>query len=303
MNAVTAASCLLVAGFSFYLYGSDVLSSLLRVSVTDSSMPEPGAAPRRSPQGVPYSDLPHIVNADGLHLFCRYWEPTGQPRALVFIAHGAGEHCGPYDEMAQRLKELSLLVFAHDHVGHGQSEGDRMTIKDFQIYIRDSLQHIDLMKSRHPDLPVFIVGHSMGSVGMNVSVKFETKASPPWLLLFLSCQVEAYDADELNYHGGMRVSFAMQLMAAVERMQREVPSISWPFLLLHGDADKLCDIRGSRMMYDNSQSTDKKIKIYEGGYHALHHDLPEVAESVLKELTSWITEHIPAATSQEAQGS
>lgn len=36
-----------------------------------------------------------------------------------------------------------------------------MNIKDFQVYIRDSLQHIDLMKSRHPDLPIFIVGHSM----------------------------------------------------------------------------------------------------------------------------------------------
>lgn len=36
-----------------------------------------------------------------------------------------------------------------------------MNIKDFQFYVRDSLQHIDLMKSRHPDLPVFIVGHSM----------------------------------------------------------------------------------------------------------------------------------------------
>lgn len=46
-------------------------------------------------------------------------------------------------------------------VGHGQSEGDRMNIRDFQVYIRDSLQHIDLMKSKHPDLPIFIVGHSM----------------------------------------------------------------------------------------------------------------------------------------------
>ena len=36
-------------------------------------------------------------------------------RALVYIAHGAGEHCGPYDEIAQRLKELSMLAFAHDH--------------------------------------------------------------------------------------------------------------------------------------------------------------------------------------------
>ncbi|KAE8293215.1 Solute carrier family 26 member 6 [Larimichthys crocea] len=85
------------------------------------SMPEPGDAPRLSPQGVPYTDLQHIVNADGLHLFCRYWEPAGPPRALVFIVHGAGEHCGPYDEIGQKLKELSLLVFAHDHggsVGH-----------------------------------------------------------------------------------------------------------------------------------------------------------------------------------------
>ena len=36
-------------------------------------------------------------------------------RALVFVAHGAGEHCGPYDEIGQTLKEQSLLVFAHDH--------------------------------------------------------------------------------------------------------------------------------------------------------------------------------------------
>lgn len=82
MNAVTAATCLLAAGVSCYLYGSDVLLSLLRVSVADPSMPEPGAAPRRSPQGVPYTDLQHIVNADGLHLFCRYWEPADPPRSV-----------------------------------------------------------------------------------------------------------------------------------------------------------------------------------------------------------------------------
>lgn len=84
MNAATAATCLLAAGLSCFLYGSDLLSSLLlRVSVAEtSSMPEPGAAPRRSPQGVPYSELRHMVNADGLHLFCRYWEPDGPPRSV-----------------------------------------------------------------------------------------------------------------------------------------------------------------------------------------------------------------------------
>ncbi|XP_034065305.1 monoglyceride lipase isoform X1 [Gymnodraco acuticeps] len=337
MNAATTASCLLVAGVSYYLYGSDVLMSLLRVFSADSSMPEPGAAPRRSPQGVPYSDLQHLVNADGLHLFCRYWEPAGPPRALVYIAHGAGEHCGPYDEIAQRLKELSMLAFAHDHVGHGQSEGERMNVKDFQVYIRDSLQHVDLMKSRHPGLPVFIVGHSMGGaisilmacerpsefsgvVLIAPMVQMNPDSATPFKVFMAKVlnhmlpsltlgaidskwvsrdmkQVEAYDADELNFHGGMRVSFAMQLMGAAARIEREIPSISWPFLLLHGDTDKLCDIRGSKLMHENAASSDKKFKVFEGAYHALHHDLPEVSESTLKEVTGWITDRIPAVTS------
>lgn len=38
-----------------------------------------------------------------------------------------------------------------------------MNIKDFQVFVRDSLQHVDAMKARHPDLPVFILGHSMVS--------------------------------------------------------------------------------------------------------------------------------------------
>ncbi|XP_026189345.1 monoglyceride lipase isoform X1 [Mastacembelus armatus] len=343
MNTVTAATCLLVAGFSCYLYGTDVLLSLLRVSVADPSMPEPGASPRRSPQGIPYTDLQHIVNADGLHLFCRYWEPTGPPSGLVFIAHGAGEHCGPYDEIAQRLKDLSLLVFAHDHVGHGQSEGDRMNIKDFQLYIRDSLQHIDMMKSRYPNLPVFIVGHSMGGaisiltacerpsdfagvVLIGPLVQMNPDSATPFKVFLAKIvnhvlpslslgsinskwvsrdqtQVEAYDADELNFHGGMRVSFGMQMMGAVARIEREIPSIRWPFLLLHGDADKLCDIRGSKMMYENAPSSDKQLKVYEGAYHALHRDLPEVIESVLKEVTSWIQEHLSASTPSQQQTS
>ncbi|KAK7884611.1 hypothetical protein WMY93_027734 [Mugilogobius chulae] len=99
-------------------------------------------------------------------------------------------------------------------------------------------------------------------------------------------QVEAYDSDELVHHGGVRVSFGMQLMNAVTRIEREVPNIHWPFFILHGDADRLCDIRGAHMMYETAPSSDKKLKVYEGAYHALHHDLPEVAESVLKESVS-----------------
>ncbi|KAF7249748.1 Monoglyceride lipase [Varanus komodoensis] len=79
-----------------------------------SRMPEE-SSPRRTPQNVPYQDLPHLVNADGQHLFCRYWKPAASPRGLVFVAHGAGEHCCRYDDLAQMLTGINFFVFAHDH--------------------------------------------------------------------------------------------------------------------------------------------------------------------------------------------
>ncbi|KAI1892196.1 hypothetical protein AGOR_G00130830 [Albula goreensis] len=300
--------------------------------VLGTTMPESGVD-RRSPQGVPYTELQHIVNADGQHLFCRYWEPEGPPRALVFVAHGAGEHCGPYSDLAQALSAHSLLVFSHDHVGHGRSEGERMVIEDFQIYIRDSLQHVDMMRGRHPHLPVFIVGHSMGGaisiltacerpndfagvVLIAPMVQMNPESATP-MKVFLAkvlnhvmpslClgsieskwisrdpkEVEAYDKDELNYHGGLRVSFGMQLLSAARRIERAIPDIAWPFFILHGDADKLCDISGSQLLLENAKSTDKRLKVYEGAYHALHHDLPETVDSVRQEVITWITERLP----------
>lgn len=103
MNALTAVTCLLAAAVSCYLYGSDILLSLLRVSVSEASMPEPEAGPRRSPQGVPYSDLEHIVNADGLYLFCRYWEPNSPPRS---VENGAGTSLRVAVMSDQREREM-----------------------------------------------------------------------------------------------------------------------------------------------------------------------------------------------------
>ncbi len=73
--------------------------------------------------------------------------------------------------------------------------------------------------------------------------------------------MEVYDTDQLNYHGGLRVSFGMQLMEAAARIKRELPKITWPFFILHGEADKLCDIKGSHLMYNEAKSTDKRLKV------------------------------------------
>ncbi|XP_040851249.1 monoglyceride lipase isoform X2 [Ochotona curzoniae] len=323
-------------------------------------MPEE-SSPRRTPQNVPYRDLPHLVNADGQYLFCKYWKPTGTPKALVFVSHGAGEHCGRYEELAQMLVGLHLLVFAHDHVGHGQSEGERMVVSDFHVFVRDVLQHVDLLQKDHPGLPVFLLGHSMGGAiailtaaerpghfaGM-VLISPLVLASPesattfkdypkivkgmvektsrlimvwtPLLLWVLAAkvlnlvlpnlslgpidssvlsrnktEVDLYNADPLICRAGLKVCFGIQLLNAVSRVERALPKLTLPFLLLQGSADRLCDSKGAYLLMESAKSQDKTLKIYEGAYHVLHKELPEVTNSVFHEINAWISQRTAAA--------
>uniref|UniRef100_A0ABI0P1Y8 Monoglyceride lipase n=1 Tax=Bos taurus TaxID=9913 RepID=A0ABI0P1Y8_BOVIN len=312
--------------------------------------------PRLTPQNVPYQDLPHLVNADGQHLFCRYWRPLSAPRALVFVSHGAGEHCGRYDELAQMLVGLGLLVFAHDHVGHGQSEGERMVVSDFHVFIRDVLQHVDAVQKDYPGLPVFLLGHSMGGAiciltaaerpghfsGM-VLISPLVVANPESATLFKDppkileevfqltgrtivswmpaslwvfaakvlnlvlpnmslgridssvlsrnkTEVDIYNTDPLVCRAGLKVCFGNQLLNAVSRVERALPKLTLPFLLLQGSADRLCNSRGAYLLMESAKSQDKTLKIYEGAYHILHKELPEVTSSVFREINTWVSQ-------------
>ncbi|XP_011826681.1 monoglyceride lipase isoform X7 [Piliocolobus tephrosceles] len=269
-----------------------------------SRMPEE-SSPRRTPQSIPYQDLPHLVNADGQYLFCRYWKPTGTPKALIFVSHGAGEHCGRYEELAQMLMGLDLLVFAHDHVGHGQSEGERMVVSDFHVFVRDVLQHVDSMQKDYPGLPVFLLGHSMGGAiailtaaerpghfaGM-VLISPLVLANPESATTF---KVDIYNSDPLICRAGLKVCFGIQLLNAVSRVERALPKLTVPFLLLQGSADRLCDSKGAYLLMESAKSQDKTLKIYEGAYHVLHKELPEVTNSVFHEINMWVSQRTATA--------
>lgn len=105
-----------------------------------------------------------LPNSAGIELFCRLWKPTeSSPRAVVFLAHGYGEHIAYYEGLATTLVKESYLVFAHDHVGHGQSGGVRVHIDSVDDYVKDVVAHFEKVAQEVPaDLPRFIVGHSMG---------------------------------------------------------------------------------------------------------------------------------------------
>ncbi|XP_007983652.2 monoglyceride lipase isoform X5 [Chlorocebus sabaeus] len=262
-----------------------------------SRMPEE-SSPRRTPQSIPYQDLPHFVNADGQYLFCRYWKPTGTPKALIFVSHGAGEHCGRYEELAQMLMGLDLLVFAHDHVGHGQSEGERMVVSDFHVFVRDVLQHVDSMQKDYPGLPVFLLGHSMVLAAKVLNLVLPNLSLGPIDSSVLSrnkTEVDIYNSDPLICRAGLKVCFGIQLLNAVSRVERALPKLTVPFLLLQGSADRLCDSKGAYLLMESAKSQDKTLKIYEGAYHVLHKELPEVTNSVFHEINMWVSQRTATA--------
>ncbi|XP_028335503.1 monoglyceride lipase isoform X20 [Physeter macrocephalus] len=99
-------------------------------------------------------------------------------------------------------------------------------------------------------------------------------------------EVDVYNADPLICRAGLKVCFGIQLLNAVSRVERALPKLTLPFLLLQGSADRLCDSRGAYLLMESAKSQDKTLKIYEGAYHILHKELPEVTSSVFREINT-----------------
>lgn len=109
--------------------------------------------------------LSQVRTKDGLNLQVRTWAPEGEPRAVVLVVHGVGEHAGRYQRYADTLTAAGALVLAPDHRGHGRSEGIRGHVDGFATYVSD-LEAV--LREGRPgglaELPLFVLGHSLGGL-------------------------------------------------------------------------------------------------------------------------------------------
>lgn len=98
-------------------------------------------------------------------VFSRLWEPSA-PRAVLQIAHGMSEHSARYEDFAVFLVSHGFAVCMNDHAGHGKSADIKgyFAKKDgWGCLLRDMNRLEKEMRARYPGLPVFLMGHSMGS--------------------------------------------------------------------------------------------------------------------------------------------
>lgn len=122
------------------------------------------------------------------------------PLGAVQVIHGMREHSGRYTDFANFLKEHGYSVFLSDHPFHGSSTMEGINIqadKDFfKTAVDEQLNYSKNIKSRFPDLPLFVLGHSMGSFILQKYMQLQNPASG----YILSGSCGKREISKIGYH-------------------------------------------------------------------------------------------------------
>lgn len=270
-----------------------------------------------------------FTGLDGLCLFSKTWRPGGQdPRAILVIIHGAGEHIGRYPHLVEALVAAGYMAAGYDQRGHGRSEGQRGHINTWEEYRADLDRFLEHVRSSDPGRPVFVFGHSMGSLvaldylqrrsadlagaiisGTSIepaeaaplylkiiakalsliSPKFNIKMPISGDQLSRDPQVaQAYHDDPL-VHWDRSVRWGAEGLKVIKDIKSRAGEIDLPVLFLHGENDRAVSSSGARFMYENIASTDKTLRIYPGCLHEPHNDI--IHKEVISDILDWLEKH------------
>jgi alpha-beta hydrolase superfamily lysophospholipase len=248
-------------------------------------------------------------------------------RAVVVLAHGASEHSGRYAWTAERLAERGYATHALDHRGHGRSDGgggayiDRM---DHLVEDLDALVHA--AADEHPDVPLFLLGHSMGgclalayalahqdkldglvlsaplaaleaaSLAQRAAGRVLSVVAPRLGVFDIDSSgvsrdpavVRDYDEDPLNHHGKLPARTVAELANTISAFHDAVPRLTLPMLLMHGTDDPIVPPHGTEMVNERAGSEDKTFIRYDGLYHEILNE-PE-RDRVVGDIADWLDE-------------
>jgi len=263
-------------------------------------------------------------------LAARLWS-CHQPRAIVVISHGHGEHGGCYAGLAgEVVPALGVEVLAFDYRGHGLSEGQRGVIRSYGDLLDDLAAWLAWADRERPGLPVFVLGHSNGGLAAirllegphprlaglilsNPSLRLIAEA-PRWKRLVgrVLLRVAPWVTFETGI-GGDQLTQAAESVAVIDsdplRHHRISPptyfgmlasgplaidqadQVATPTLLILGGADPVTAPEAGRRFFDRLGSADKTLLEFEPMRHEPLHEVGRV--EVIAAIVRWIGARLP----------
>ena len=262
---------------------------------------------------------------DGLDIFAQGWEPVAlNPKAVVCLVHGLGEHSSRYAHVAEAFGKEGFVLFTSDLRGHGRSGGPRGHISSIEDFMQDIDVLLEQARTRYPDLPLFLYGHSLGGIqvlhygllrkpkvkgviatssGLHTAIESQSmKVMMAKILGSLIPKVaiasgldakgisrdekvvQAYQKD-LLVHDKISLGFGKVMIGVTAWTLAHAGEFSLPLLLLHGKADTIAFPSGSTE-FAAPLKEKCTLVLWEDAYHELHNE-SEKAE-VFKTMTLWM---------------
>lgn len=266
-----------------------------------------------------------ITGLGSLELFWQAWLPE-RPRAMVLVIHGFGEHSGRYDNVVQTLVPSGFGVWSIDHRGHGRSQGLLGHVDSFSDYVEDvHTFYQQVVAPETAGLPLFVLGHSMGSIiAMNYVPKYRNTLAgcilsgtgagspaaggkvlrsatsllsrvaprsrikfplPPEFISRDPEVVQAYKDDPL-VHNKVSFRLAQGMNTGLNAGVAGIQGVDLPILLQCGSADEA--FAGQQELFDSLEAGDKTLKIYQGLKHEVYNELEPDRRVVLADLLAWL---------------
>lgn len=270
-----------------------------------------------------------ILTVDGLTLKGKKVAPAGEPKAILCIVHGFGEHQERYTHVIEAMIAEGIAVFTFDLRGHGKSEGKRGHAKKYNYLIEDVEEFLMHARREFNDAPIILMGHSFGGhIAANFLLKKITSeiaaavVSSPWLKLafeppafkvkLAKLMANIYpgysdkselDVSKLSRAPEIAEAYASDplvlntitaglftsILTASDWIIANAHKLEVPTLLYHGTADEIISIDGSKQFAKNAGDV-VEFKELPGVYHEPHNDLEK--ESVIRMILAWINKHV-----------
>ncbi|KAF7968051.1 hypothetical protein HWV62_32120 [Athelia sp. TMB] len=299
----------------------------------------------------------YLPGPQGTLFYTRKYVPQSSTKAVVVSVHGFNEHIGRFAHIHPSFAQRGIAVFTFDQRGFGQTvqhkdngAGKKYAQTSWKEQLEDIEWAVKEARKGYEDVPVFLMGHSMGG---GLALAFPTRTQPEWphpspeTVAALSGVIvtspfitltkppskvarwvggkagtilpgviipavvkgeelshdpkvaEAYNKDPLIRQVGSLRGVADMLDGGEGLLSKDHKK--WPKNL--PAKDQVTSPKASQAFHDAVLADDKKLSLYEGGYHELQNEPDGVSEKMVEECIAWIEARIPSKAGDDTAAS